>query len=64
MNWAIASKVLSITLIPLSSNPLMEMQDKSLLLNAIEKILGVSCIVTMIQQNNLTKVTTSDIMLA
>ena len=34
--------------IPLSSNPLMEMQDKSLLLNATEKILGVSCIVTMI----------------
>ena len=34
-------------LIPLSSNPLMEMQDKSLILNAIEKVFGVSCIVTM-----------------
>ena len=35
-------------LIPLSSNPLMEMQDQSLLLNVIEKVLGVSCIVTML----------------
>ena len=35
-------------LIPLLSNPLMEMQDKSLILNAIEKILGVSCIVVML----------------
>ena len=34
--------------IPLSSNPLMEMQDKSYILNIIEKILGVSCILTMI----------------
>ena len=36
------------TLIPPSSNPLMEMQDKSALLNAIEKVLGVSCIITML----------------
>ena len=35
-------------LVSLPSNPLMEMQDKSLFLNVIEKILGVSCIVVMI----------------
>lgn len=35
-------------LIPLSSNPLMEMQDKSVILNTIEKLLGVSCIITML----------------
>lgn len=29
-------------------NPLMEMQDKSALLNTVEKILGVSCIVIML----------------
>ena len=34
-------------LISLSTNPLMEMQDRSLLLNAVEKIMGVSCIVIM-----------------
>ena len=33
--------------IPLASNPRMEMQDKSVLLNAIEKALGVSCILVM-----------------
>ena len=32
----------------LSANPLMEMQDKSWLLNAAEKILGVSSIVAML----------------
>lgn len=35
-------------LIPLSANPLMEMQDKYVILNTIEKVLGVSCIVTML----------------
>ena len=35
-------------LVPLSSNPLMEMQDKSLLLNAAEKLLGMSCIIVML----------------
>jgi hypothetical protein len=35
-------------LIPLQSNPLMEMQDKSVVLNAIEKVLGVSCIIVML----------------
>jgi len=35
-------------LIPLKMNPLMEMQDKSLILNTIEKVLGVSCIVVML----------------
>ena len=35
-------------LIPLQSNPLMEMQDKSAILNATEKILGVSCIIAML----------------
>lgn len=35
-------------LIPLSSNPLMEMQDKSAVLNVVEKVLGVSCIITML----------------
>lgn len=34
--------------IPLASNPLMEMQDKSGVLNAVEKMLGVSCIITML----------------
>ena len=34
--------------IPLASNPLMEMQDKSLVLNALEKLLGVSCIFGML----------------
>jgi hypothetical protein len=34
--------------IPLNLNPLMEMQDKSIILNAIEKVLGVSCIITML----------------
>ena len=34
--------------IPLASNPLMEMQDKSMLLNAIEKVFGVSCILVML----------------
>ena len=33
--------------INMESNILMEMQDKSVLLNAIEKILGVSCIILM-----------------
>jgi len=33
--------------IQMESNILMEMQDKSALLNAIEKILGVSCILLM-----------------
>jgi hypothetical protein len=35
-------------LIPMEANPLMEMQDKSTILNVIEKILGVSCIVFML----------------
>ena len=35
-------------LINLESNPLMEMQDISAVLNAIEKILGVSCVVVML----------------
>ncbi len=35
-------------LIPLESNPLMEMQDKSAVLNIIEKLLGISCIVIML----------------
>ena len=35
-------------LIALSTNPLMEMQDKSWVLNAVEKLMGVSCIVTML----------------
>lgn len=35
-------------LIPLTSNPLMEMQDKTVVLNAIEKVLGISCIVSML----------------
>jgi len=35
-------------LLHLESNPLMEMQDKSAVLNAIEKILGVSCVILMI----------------
>ena len=34
--------------ITLASNPLMEMQDKSVLLNAIEKTFGVSCILVML----------------
>ena len=36
------------TLIPLQANPLMEMQDKSAVLNVIEKVLGVSCIIAMV----------------
>jgi hypothetical protein len=35
-------------LMHLESNPLMEMQDKSVLLNAAEKIFGVSCIVVLL----------------
>lgn len=35
-------------LIPLESNPLMEMQDKSMVLNIIEKVFGVSCIIAML----------------
>jgi len=35
-------------LIPLPSNPLMDMQDKSAILNGIEKVLGVSCIFVML----------------
>ena len=35
-------------LIPLQTNLLMEMQDKSTVLNAVEKVLGVSCIITML----------------
>ena len=35
-------------LIPLQSNPLMDMQDKAAVLNAIEKVLGVSCIIVML----------------
>jgi len=34
--------------ISLDSNPLMEMQDKSVFLNTIEKVLGISCIVIML----------------
>ncbi len=34
--------------ISLSSNPLMGMQNQSAALNALEKVLGVSCIVTML----------------
>lgn len=35
-------------MIHLKTNPLMEMQDKSIILNTVEKILGVSCIVVML----------------
>ena len=35
-------------LIRMESNVLMEMQDKSAILNTVEKILGVSCVVVMI----------------
>ena len=35
-------------LLSLSSNPLMEMQDKSLVLNAAEKMLGVACILSLL----------------
>ena len=35
-------------LVSLQSNPLMEMQDKSVLLNAVEKALGISCIVVLL----------------
>lgn len=35
-------------LIPLESNPLMEMQDKSAILNIIEKVLGISCVIVML----------------
>ncbi|MCL1913909.1 MAG: hypothetical protein FWG10_08555 [Eubacteriaceae bacterium] len=34
--------------IALGSNPLLEMQDKSVLLNALEKVFGVSCVATML----------------
>lgn len=34
--------------IPLKSNPLMQMQDKSIVMNVTEKILGVSCVVIML----------------
>jgi hypothetical protein len=34
--------------IPINSNPLMEMQDKSVLLNTVEKTLGVTCVVVML----------------
>lgn len=34
--------------IPIASNPLMEMQDKSAVLNLLEKVLGVSCIIAML----------------
>jgi len=37
-----------IPLVHMKSNPLMEMQDKSALLNAVEKILGISCVVFML----------------
>lgn len=35
-------------LIPLESNPLMEMADKSAVLNAAEKALGVSCVIALL----------------
>ncbi|MDR1157539.1 MAG: hypothetical protein LBK75_04435 [Oscillospiraceae bacterium] len=35
-------------LIPLAANPLMEMADKSMILNAAEKTLGISCIVVLL----------------
>lgn len=35
-------------LIRLSVNPLMEMQDKSAVLNIAEKVLGISCIIVML----------------
>ena len=35
-------------LIPTAANPLMEMQDNSAILNASEKILGVSCVLSML----------------
>ena len=35
-------------MIPIQSNPLMEMQDKSVILNTIEKVLGISCVIVMI----------------
>jgi len=35
-------------LIPLQTNPLMEMTDKSVALNMLEKTLGISCIVAML----------------
>ncbi len=35
-------------LMPLTTNPLMEMQDKSIVLNALEKLLGISCILVML----------------
>ena len=34
--------------IPLTTNPLMEMEDKSVLLNAIEKVCGISSIIIML----------------
>ena len=33
---------------PMITNPLMEMQDKSALLNVMEKVVGVSCILLML----------------
>lgn len=39
---------LMMPLIPLESNPLMEMQDRSVLLNITEKVLGISCVVVML----------------
>jgi len=35
-------------LVHLQSNPLMEMQDRSAVLNVTEKVLGISCIVVML----------------
>ena len=35
-------------LIRMEANPLMEMQDKSAVLNVVEKILGVSCIIILL----------------
>ena len=35
-------------LIPLTSNPLMEMQDRSAVLNVIEKVCGISSIIIML----------------
>ena len=39
---------IAMPLIPLQSNPLMEMQDKSAILNIVEKVLGISCIISML----------------
>jgi hypothetical protein len=35
-------------LIPLQTNPLMEMADKSAVLNVLEKISGISCIIALL----------------